>query len=268
MEADVLKALKETELEILLAVDKVCRANKITYFLDSGTLLGAARHQGFIPWDDDVDIAMPRADYERFLQIGQQGLGDTYFLQTRKTDPLSKNAFAKVRKNGTKMVEKAAKGSGGHQGVWIDVFPFDPVKNEESELLRKERDWHFWHKLLGLRTVNVSAKGSSGLKSALRKIVRLPLLLLPEELFYNKLESLRDHDELCKDDALVCFYYFNAFPKLAYSDVFPLTTLEFEGHSVPVVNHWEKYLKNVYGDWKQLPPIEKRVSHDILHVEV
>lgn len=98
--------LQMVELRILLAIDRVCAENKIDYFLDSGTMLGAARHQGFIPWDDDVDIAMPRDSYARFLSIGQEALGPRLFVQTRRTDPKAPFSFAKVRMNDTEMVER------------------------------------------------------------------------------------------------------------------------------------------------------------------
>ena len=78
--------IQETELEILIKFDEVCRESGLEYFLDAGTLLGAVRHGGFIPWDDDIDVGMPRRDYDKFLEIGQKRLGDSFFLQSRETD--------------------------------------------------------------------------------------------------------------------------------------------------------------------------------------
>ena len=96
-----IKDVQRVELDILIKVARLCEERGFTYFIESGTALGAVRHGGFIPWDDDIDIGMPRQDYEKFLDIAQEELGDEYFVQTRKTDPNAPFSFAKVRKNGT-----------------------------------------------------------------------------------------------------------------------------------------------------------------------
>ena len=101
MEKSVLRRLQQTEFEILKEFDRICKKHNIQYFLDSGTALGAARHKGFIPWDDDIDVGMLRSDYEHFLEICPKELEQKYFLQTIETDPGCPCLFAKIRKNGT-----------------------------------------------------------------------------------------------------------------------------------------------------------------------
>lgn len=90
--------LQKIELEILKKIDEVCKKHNIKYWIDSGTLLGAVRHKGFIPWDDDIDIAMLREDYEKFLKVAQKDFGNEYFLQTKNTDKKYPLFYAKVRK--------------------------------------------------------------------------------------------------------------------------------------------------------------------------
>ena len=267
MNDETLERLKSTELEILLAVKAVCEKHDITFFLDSGTLLGAARHQGFIPWDDDIDIAMPREDYEKFLQIAQAELGDKYFVQTKETDNYSITPFVKVRKNGTVMLENAGSETPAHHGIWIDVFPLDPIDDADENFSKKRKQWRFWHKLHGLRSVSVATKGTGAAKSLARKFVRLPLFVFSEGFYLRKIEGLREDDAFIPGKALTCFYYYTAFIRLAYEDVFPLKTLPFEGYDMPVISSWEKYLADVYGDWESLPPVEKRVTHDVLKID-
>jgi len=117
--------LKAIELDIFKAFLKVCKENDLRYFLAGGTLLGAVRHKGFIPWDDDMDVLMPRKDYDRFLEIGQSLLPPEYFLQTRQTDREYPCNFAKIRDSRTTFVEKSLKDRVINHGVYIDIFPLD-----------------------------------------------------------------------------------------------------------------------------------------------
>lgn len=124
---DNLRKLQETELEILLETDRICRKYEILYQLSGGTLLGAVRHKGFIPWDDDVDICMLREDYNRFLSICEKELGEKYFLQTYETDSEFFHSFARIRKNNTLALQRQYKGMDMHHGIFIDVFPLDNI---------------------------------------------------------------------------------------------------------------------------------------------
>ena len=120
-----LRQLQLCELEILDEFVRVCEKHGLPYYLVGGTLLGAVRHQGFIPWDDDIDVAMPREGYDRFAEIAQQELGPQYFYQSPDTDPHYFLTYNKIRKNGTKVYEERFKNARIHKGVFIDIFPLD-----------------------------------------------------------------------------------------------------------------------------------------------
>lgn len=125
MDKETLRKVQLVQLEILIEVDRACKENGIRYWLDSGTLLGAVRHKGFIPWDDDLDIAMQRADYDRFLELAPSILGENYFLQHWNNDPGYPLPWAKVRKKGTIYTEYQFQNLNSYNGIYIDVFPFD-----------------------------------------------------------------------------------------------------------------------------------------------
>ena len=122
---DRLRQLQLAELEILDEFVRVCEIHGLRYYLIGGTLLGAVRHQGFIPWDDDIDVVMPRADYDQLAAIWPESAAPEYFYQCPNTDPFYYLTYAKIRKNGTEVYEERFRDARFHKGIFIDVFPLD-----------------------------------------------------------------------------------------------------------------------------------------------
>ena len=134
----MLRKLQLTELEILREIKRVCLENGIHFFLCSGTFLGAVRHQGFIPWDDDLDIGMLREDYERFCRLAPEKLSPDFCLQNWHTDSAYALPFGKVRKRNTLLVERKSIQL-EENGIYVDVFPFDFAPASLSEQRRLAR---------------------------------------------------------------------------------------------------------------------------------
>ena len=141
------KNIQKVSLEILKKIDRVCQELGIGYFICGGSMLGAVRHGGFIPWDDDIDIGMLRKDYEVFLKEGQRLLGDEVFLQTRETDPEIPYLFSKVRANNTLYVTNYNVFRNFHKGICVDVFPFDNIPDKEKEQNAFRKQVRFWEKI-------------------------------------------------------------------------------------------------------------------------
>lgn len=122
---DKLRRLQLAELEILDELIRICRAHELRYYLTGGSLLGAIRHEGFIPWDDDIDVALPREDYDRFAVLCSRELDGRFFYQSPETDPGYFLSYAKLRMNGTEIYEPRFRDSRFHKGIYIDLFPLD-----------------------------------------------------------------------------------------------------------------------------------------------
>lgn len=258
-----LSSVKETELEILDVISEACSRLGITYFLDGGTLLGAARHQGFIPWDDDIDLGMLRSDYELFLEKGQSVLPKGYFLQSKMSDPGCPVSFAKVRKDGTVMLEWEASRESRHNGIWVDIFPYDWIDSSVANRAKKKRQWKIWRRLNSFRLTDKPLRKWSPAKKTVGAIIQSLVRFKPKRWYVDHLDSLGD-TSFPTGKNLVCFHSYIAFLDIGESDLLPLSSLPFEGRVLPVPNQWDKVLTQMYGDWRQLPPAEKRkTSHDI-----
>ena len=170
-DAEALKKLQETELDILLVIAAFCEERGIEWFMDSGTALGAMRHGGFIPWDDDIDIGMMRGDYERFIELAQDGLPAGYSLQTFDNNETFAGLFAKVYKEGTAFHTKETIEAGCDQGIFVDVFPYDVLAadaGQRARQLKTARTWQSASYLYHAKTITVPHKGFDGRRRAIR----------------------------------------------------------------------------------------------------
>lgn len=258
-------AAQKVMLEILKEIHKVCVKNNITYWLDAGTLLGAVRHKGFIPWDDDCDISMPRTDYEKFIEIAQSELPNNMFLQTKKTDPESNFRFAKVRKLGTKLIESGETGDENYcHGIFVDIFPYD---NYRYKWFVSLLNWH-----ISFREKRKKyPKGS--LKRFLIQIYTNIIMWIPVHIIgfikqMAKKYSVNDNDYKWFTYGLECGGFFlttrkNVLPVVLSKQCFENESFYVPQNSIAVVkaNYGESYMK--------LPPEDKRKTHaKLIEIEV
>jgi len=260
--SEQLKKMKALETDMLRAFLAVCEKLNLRYYLVGGTLLGAVRHRGFIPWDDDIDVAMPREDYDVFLREGQKYLPEYYFLQHLGSDSAYCMNFAKIRDSRTTFVEYSVRKYPMNHGVFIDVFPLDNYPGTEKE--QKTMDYYqkiFKYRIRAAVEVPAPARHSPLVELGLNTLAALTCL--PFANLRRALEA-REMRQRSVPPGELWANYCGAWGK---KEIMPVqwfgqgAKLHFEGLEVTGPERYHEYLTQMYGDYMQLPPVEKRVGH-------
>ena len=248
------RRLQKVLLEILQAIDGTCSKHGLRYYLFYGTLLGAMRHKGFIPWDDDADVVMPRADYEKLLRLPAAAWPKGYFLQSPYSEKYGRFAFAKLRKDGTTCITPEHAHIQMHQGIFVDIFPLDEIWINGFGLWTVPR---FFERM----TAFSCAKLPRGM-SALLPFQRIWRKVMPSPSFFAKLASISAR--LMSGHGGRYMETFNTdrtpqsrqgFEKVLFD---PPAQTEFEGIQLNIPNKADEILSAFYGDWKMWPPESAR----------
>ena len=245
-----LNELKKIQLNILDAVNDFCRLNNITYYLACGTLLGAIRHKGYIPWDDDIDIVMPRPDYLKFLKTFKSENLEILSIYNNNKCPFS---FAKVMDIRTQIIEST--NIKQVIGINIDIFPLDGLPTNI-----KSSNWHFYKlmfysKLCVVKTLNISKRHS------FRKNISLFIAKI-FTFFFPKMDKLgMKYDYTKCDYAGILVFPVSPAERLIKSNFKSGGTTEFCGKQYPIPVGYDTWMRNIYGDYMQLPPKNKQVSN-------
>lgn len=261
MNRDMVERIQDRQYEMLLEIRRICEKYEISYFLCCGTLLGAARHNGPIPWDDDLDVGLLRSEYERFLLHAQKELSDRYFLQTWHTDAGYALPHCKIRDKNSHYVEKVNAKSGCMDGISVDVLPFDAIPNtmlvqrlhgfllnDIMNLVKLKRNWIF------IRENRVSP--------VREKIYRILACCISE----NSL--IRLYEKICTAyNGNIGFPMVSEAAGLDYfrfiarrSDYLKTKEMRYRDELFRVPRRYKALLRKSYGDYMRLPPMQERTG--------
>lgn len=251
-----LRDLQLNLLEILKYIDKICKKNKLRYYLIYGSCIGAIRHNGFIPWDDDLDIAMPLEDYEKFCSILKGSKNKKYFLQTRETDKNYYLDFAKVRDTETTLIDEYNYDKMDIVlGTYIDIFPLVGVpKSRFKKLIQK---------------INRALFFATDRSMINNRIIKAIFDLIVKVIGKKTIRKIC-FENMMKYSCEECEEWFSIFGEYYDEDIHPKKyygqgkIVDFEDIRVPVPENYDHYLKKLYGNYMQLPDKSKRKpSHSI-----
>ncbi len=269
MDTDTLKQLQDVEFGILCVIDDFCNTYGIKYSLYAGTALGAVRHGGFIPWDDDIDLTMTRPEFDRFCKTWMSHPVAGYHLESILTDDHCGTCHAKVRKDGTILLSNGEIEEEGHHGIWVDIFPLDKVSLDAKIRAKK---YKIGREIILLARANVG----STIDDFKKKIVRAAFHIVPRNIRMNRLKKLHlwliDHMEdgneagyewksMSTMDNIIKLYY---PPDLDSG----YTKISFNGKDFSVFEHYEDMLTYNFGDYMKLPPASEQVcKHNPVKVQ-
>lgn len=268
-EPDLLRKLQRVELSMLKDFDHLCETYGIDYFLCGGSLLGAIRHQGFIPWDDDIDIGMTRAHYDHFIKVAGQEKYDGYALINMQLNQNFPCMFTKWYKKGTRFLDKDAVEAGYEAGIALDIFCFDNIHDDSRKLRRQAMKAWIYSKLMILCSISNPNILTGGMKGAIVSNLSrfgyhiLQVLKISPTYFYKKAEQAA---RCCGEkDTKWTGYLFDRTPyinNMKRTDIYPTKKMVFEDLLVRVPHHPKAYLNVQYGaDYMTLPPVEQRHNH-------
>lgn len=266
------KRVQEDELKILIKFDEICRKFNLKYTLAAGTMIGAVRHKGFIPWDDDIDVYMLRNDFNKLRKIAPMELPENMFYQSHYTDPEYYYPFDKIRLDGTIFKETFLANHNINHGVFIDVFPIDSISNNKCKSTIQFYHYRFYR--LGLMTKYVNIEARSGKRKTLANILRVLYLPFNLDYLYKKCEIIAQQKESryknskwvrnlnsVGSDGMKETYHHYAFTKLEF--------IEFEKNKFYISKDYDAMLRAIYGNYMKLPPKSEQVTrHDLAELKL
>lgn len=254
-----IEELKQLQCDILKEVDSFCRKKKIKYFLTGGTCIGAVRHKGYIPWDDDIDIGMPRPDYDRFIHEFN-GNSDNFYVISPELNWNYYAPYANVCDKRTLLFEENNKHNGMNIGVKIDVFPIDGIPSTLKEYHKIKRLMILLWDILYYKRINYNCLWKrKKLRSIFRKLVMSWCKYSRIQKYIRKIATSYPYET--SEYAIDIVMPWKRDVMCERSVFEEVIDVPFEGINVSIMKNYDRYLSLKYGDYMQIPPKHERVPH-------
>lgn len=264
----VLRQVQLASTRILGELDRVCRLLDIPYAIYAGTAIGAVRHGGFIPWDDDVDVCLPRASYERFLTEAPAVLGEEFTIENSRTHADFPNMFTKLGLRGTLFIPEFIKDASYRMPLSIDLMPFDNVPDDPRAYQRQRLRTWVWGRLVYLRASGTPYLELAGWKRSVvlaaswtaHTVMRV--LRISPRWLQRRWESAARQYEHATTHFMADYSDMNPMAwAVSYEELFPTVEVAFEGIAVRLPHAYDTILRRGYGEYMEIPPVDKRKNH-------
>ena len=257
--------VKDIELKLLIEFDRLCKENGLYYVLCGGTLLGAVRHKGFIPWDDDIDVLMPRKYYDRLLNVKNIDLSSLpeYVELASWKSGSTDYPFIKLIDKRT-VIDSKYNDDRKTNHLWIDIFPIDGNPESDIELKKLYRKSKFYRRILLLKMARLG-QGKSFIKRAMKPALKLLFLPVSIKWICKRIDALaKTYDVESSKYLGGVVWGYGTCERIDKESFLHPVSIEFEGHFFNAPSNYDEYLTNLYGDYLKMPPVEKRVTHEMM----
>lgn len=258
-----IKEIQRVELDSLIVFMEICKKLEIDFMLYGGTLLGAVKYKGFVPWDDDLDIALMRKDYDKLIEFGPTLLPEEYEIQHPSINKVTPFSYIKFRRKDTMLVDYSSHKLKMNHGIYFDIYPIDNIPDDDGLVDKQHKEFSVLAKMFYFRQIkNVSHpinNMSDIVKVLTKRVVYLILKCIPHKYFINKMYKTmtRYNDISTKRQG----NYFHSKPVNYFDGIYPLLEVSFEGLDLKIPHGYEVNLYNRYGDISKMPPEEERFGH-------
>ncbi len=261
-----LRRMQLLQLGMLVEFDRICKQENIHYVICCGTLLGAVRHKGYIPWDDDADIAMLREEYEKFKKVAHKLDQSICFFQDHSTDNEYRWGYGKLRRTGTKYIRFGQEHIGGKTGVYVDIFPLDDIPVTVIGQMLNDMECFFWRKILYSEVGRVATESNF-----VQKWIYTLLSKISPDFVFDKMQHITDKSNNRTNNRVrvLLFPSFGTLyaknpiktrfgmPKIWFKQI---KRYDFEGYKLDGIRDYDAFLRYMYDDYMKLPPVEKRCA--------